>query len=447
MAKKSLFYTILVFILIGVLEGLSWIVFSLLFEDPYSQETIQVQRYKVIVEPSKPFEMNEEQRRDIAATHRREAIHPYLGFVLDPEKMPFTSVNKYGFVGDLPPLGNSNHDNKYTIAIVGGSFAYELGSGEGGKILIDKLANTRYLNEKEPEIVNLALPGMKQPQQLFIINYFLSLGFHFDIILNIDGFNEIVLPIAENIKSGTNIYYPRAWRFRVSSRIGPEEMRAAGRLALKENNRSTVANIFSKEPFTRSVTLNLIWSLLDTWLARGIEKTRYEVTGVLLNPTEKEKIIGSYAALGPAEKHLSESDTYQDLAAFWERSSQLIDLVSNYKDIHYFHFLQPNQYVEGNKVFNDEERKVALKGESHYRKPASDGYPYLIKHGERLRNSGVKYTDLTMIFKGNDSILYKDNCCHLNEKGYKLVASEIADIVIQEIWTDPLIQRFEKVTE
>ena len=436
MVKKSLFYLILVFVLIGVLEGLSWVVYSLLYEDPYSQKTMQIQRQRVIAEPSKPFEMNEEQRRDIAATHRREAIHPYLGFVLDPEKMPFTRVNKYGFVGDLPPLDNSNHDDKFTIAVVGGSFAHDLAAGEGSKILVDKLTKSGNLNGKEPEIVNLALPGMKQPQQLFIINYFLSLGFHFDIILNIDGFNEIVLPVAENIKSGTNVFYPRAWRFRVSSRIGPEEMKAAGKLALKEDKRSSVADLFSKEPFIHSVTLNLIWSLLDTRFAQSIEKTRYEVTGILLNPTEKEKIIGSYAALGPTKKYLSESDAYHDLAAYWARSSQLIDIVSNYNDIHYFHVLQPNQYVEGSKVFNDEERKVALEGESEYRKPASDGYPFLIKQGKQIHSSGVKYTNLTMLFKGNDSILYKDNCCHLNEKGYKLVASEIADIVIQSIWPD-----------
>ena len=84
MVKKSLFYLILVFVLIGVLEGLSWVVYSLLYEDPYSQKTMQIQRQRVIAEPSKPFEMNEEQRRDIAATHRREAIHPYLGFRIRP---------------------------------------------------------------------------------------------------------------------------------------------------------------------------------------------------------------------------------------------------------------------------------------------------------------------------------------------------------------------------
>ena len=261
----------------------------------------------------------------------------------------------------MPPLENSNHDDKFTIAIVGGSFAHGIAAGEGGKILVDKLTKSGNLNGKEPEIVNLALPGMKQPQQLFIINYFLSLGFHFDIILNIDGFNEIVLPVAENIKSETNVFYPRAWRFRVSSRIGPEEMKAAGKLALKEDKRSSVADLFSKEPFQHSVTLNLIWSLLDTRFAQSIEKTRYEVTGVLLNPTEKEKIIGSYAALGPSKKYLSESDTYHDLAAYWARSSQLMDVVSNYNDTHYFHYLQPNQYVEGKKFIMMKNARLSLK--------------------------------------------------------------------------------------
>ena len=35
--------------------------------------------------------------------------------------------------------------------------------------------------------------GYKQPQQLLILSYFLSIGQAFDVVVNIDGFNEVAI--------------------------------------------------------------------------------------------------------------------------------------------------------------------------------------------------------------------------------------------------------------
>ena len=35
--------------------------------------------------------------------------------------------------------------------------------------------------------------GYKQPQQLLILSYFLSIGQSFDVVVNIDGFNEVAM--------------------------------------------------------------------------------------------------------------------------------------------------------------------------------------------------------------------------------------------------------------
>ena len=40
-------------------------------------------------------------------------------------------------------------------------------------------------------ILNFAADAVKQPQQLIYLNYFLGLGQKFDLVINIDGFNDV----------------------------------------------------------------------------------------------------------------------------------------------------------------------------------------------------------------------------------------------------------------
>ena len=76
-------------------------------------------------------------------------------------------------------------------------------------------------------------------------------------------------------------------------------------------------------------------------------------------------------------------------------------LTSQSHDIAYFHFLQPNQYVEGAKPISDEEAAVAINPKHPYRRAVSGGYPYMNSFGETLIDKGVVFTDLTWIFENN----------------------------------------------
>ncbi len=44
----------------------------------------------------------------------------------------------------------------------------------------------------------MAHEGYKQPQQLLVLSYFLSIGQPFDLVINIDGFNEVALSPLNN---------------------------------------------------------------------------------------------------------------------------------------------------------------------------------------------------------------------------------------------------------
>ncbi len=431
--KSLFFYLILVGIVVGTLELTSWIAYPLLYDTRFSRSDVVSQRNQVIEAPFTPLVLNQRQQLEVATRNSREAVHPFIGFVLDSEKMPGRDVNNYGFIGNLPPRAETPDHNEYTIAVLGGSFANGFATKSGGNTLVKRLRQSGVLGARKPVVVNLALPGMKQPQQLMILNYFLSLGFQLDMVLNIDGFNEIVLPVVDNNRVGTNVFYPRAWRYRVSGLLGPKELRTAGRLAIKERNRSRIAKAFSIEPLDRSITLNFLWTLIDDWAFRSIEQTRYQVTQNLLRSSGDERIVGSYTALGPKKEYRSDDEMYNDLSAYWIRSSELTGAVARANDIRYFHFLQPNQYVENSKIFTDEEREIALDGNPNYRQAATRGYPYLIEYGKALSNRGIAFTDLTKLFEENDEVLYADSCCHLNPTGYSMVAERIADVIVESM--------------
>jgi hypothetical protein len=93
------------------------------------------------------------------------------------------------------------------VALVGGSVA---------ETLRDFLEyELRIRSNLSPQIACFAVPGSKQPQQLMTLNYYIALGAEYDLIINVDGFNEIVLPITDNYLTGTNPFFPRAWSFRL----------------------------------------------------------------------------------------------------------------------------------------------------------------------------------------------------------------------------------------
>jgi hypothetical protein len=121
------------------------------------------------------------------------------------------------------------------------------------------------------------------------------------------------------------------------------------------------------------------------------------------------------------------------LAAMWYRSSAQLDKVCRANGARYYHFLQPNQYLENTKQMSEAEEKIAIKRGHPYGHWVPVGYPWLIQYGAELRSSGVRFTDLTGVLKGHSEPLYKDSCCHLNDKGYAVVAEAMADAIRDDL--------------
>jgi hypothetical protein len=323
--------------------------------------------------------------------------------------------------GDMNAPITAKSDDKLIVVIMGGSFA--VGVSTNAHVIVQKLKQIPQFRDKEIVIHTVALGGFKQPQQLMALNYFLALGAHFDIIINIDGFNEIALPGLENVSKGVSPYYPRLWYNRVKGGRDEVMLLLLGKLALIRSDQAKAARRLSNSVWRYSVIANLIWAYRNKRYERKILGNeeyfihyRAELSRTLF-----------YVATGP-EYHYQDSDTlHRDLARVWSKSSLQMNYVSQSIGAKYFHFLQPNQYVPGSKPMGDEETAVARLDDHPYRRSVEQGYPKLQAEGEWLLDNGVAFYDLTLIFKDHNEPLYRDACCHVTARGYEIVNARIAD--------------------
>ena len=150
-----------------------------------------------------------------------EVIHPYFGFVGDPRRSPsFWQVSEDGF-SQLPGKElPSDRPRPWVVGLFGGSFSFGT-----AYLASDVLARCAQESGRSLVIRNYAAGGYKQPQQLHILTQKLADGERFDVVLNIDGFNEVTLPPSEGAPSGVHPQYPRVRRIvpagRCAGRCGP----------------------------------------------------------------------------------------------------------------------------------------------------------------------------------------------------------------------------------
>jgi len=356
-----------------------------------------------------------------------EVVHPYLGFVMDPQRMK--EVSDYGFFGKASPMASRLNDAA-VVGVFGGSVAREMGAVTGD-FLAQKLKTLcpAYRNRRIV-ILNLGLGGYKQPQQLMTLAYFLALGAHFDAVINLDGFNDIVLTGNENFQNHVFPFFPRDWALRVNNLPTPDLLAGIGRLYLWDQGRKYWAALFAAGRLYNSNALGCLWNLGDKYFSQ-----KHLLWAAVIEGTRQSGKSG-YMVTGPAYGGTDET-VLKDSAAVWERCSFEMNALCQAHGIYYGHFLQPNQYDEGSKIMGDRERKTAFRPDHPYRPWALHGYPYLRKQGKQLAKEGVHFHDLSMIFSRNDEPLYSDDCCHLNPTGMDLIASAIAQAIRNDMSTPP----------
>jgi len=354
-----------------------------------------------------------------------EYLHPYLGFFPLPEDLPKTEgieclwiFDQAAYVFDSPLY--RRREDTAVVAVTGGSVAY-LFMQSGARLLQERLQSAPDFSARKILFVAICTGGFKQPQQMFGIEYLLALGAQFDLVINIDGFNEVALHEAENIKRDVFPIYPRNWFNRFQG--PPEFLPRMGEISYLRLKRVHVAARAERSWWRWSVLHHLLWKLRDLDFERDLLAKEEEFRN--LKPQ-----AGDVRITGPSLRFEDRSQLYDHLVDLWERCSRELHLLCLSHGIRYYHFLQPNQYFEGSKPLSEEEIETAWLEKSEFRKGVIAGYPKLIERGRKLQDFGVGFHDLSGIFAEVSESLYIDNCCHFNERGNQILAEAIAAAIL-----------------
>lgn len=359
-------------------------------------------------------------------------LHPYVGYVYDPQQNP--EVNKFGWLGDVPV--KKNHKETFTIGMTGGSFAESIYSLSGETFKSELRRLNPGLAAVDIHLINFSAAGYKQPQQLLALTYLLSLGHHFDLVINIDGFNEVVLPYVENRQLKVNPFYPRLWNFTASKSISKAALQKIAYIDSLRSERLRLAQFVDQSLLRHSVFTLLLWQILDSSFV-----SRLASENALL---EKRLSVedASYQRSGPEYgSDLSSSEYIDGLVNVWSMASAQMQKLSRENNFNYIHILQPNQYVRNSKQFSNEEKNFALTNDSlrdpnfPFKEAVELGYSLLQEEGGSM--APERFFDFTGIYRNLTQTVYIDTCCHVNKKGADYFAVQLAKLVeigVQDIY-------------
>ena len=384
--KKTLFFLLMLALTLGAIEGMARVAYWLAYDEPYERKQL------------------------LGMVDDGDGL-PLFGGGVDPVdswmRHPFFGFTSSRLDHDLNAvLPRRKREGSVLIGLLGGSVAMDVTP-------VFESAITRYFAENridlEPVIIRLAKSSMKQPQQLLIAAWKLILGGEFDLIVNLDGTNEIS-QIHDNRRSGVFPFFPFGWSALVETTA--EETMLMGHIKVLRDEQEVLRAGIRESGWFWSAAFGLDAKIRLEKIESRIRALHHELT----------KSRGTYNGErhGPRDIYRNEEDTRQAGVEVWHRGSVLLASLAREAGAEYYHFLQPTQYLPGSKPLT--ERELAIAYDSKFEKNRRESYLLLAQFGEEMKRRNINFFDLTQIFSNNHETLYRDKCCHFNKRGYQLLA-------------------------
>lgn len=343
--------------------------------------------------------------------------HPYFGYVMTQQD---TAANNHGFNDPEPFPYKKKSPNEFVISVLGGSVALGWAGwiqNLGKEYFVAELKKkVPALAKRDIVILDMSMGGYKQPQQLYIASYFLD---SVDLFINLEGHNELnsytnqpVFPIEFPI--GAYLYF---WQSRQS-------VEASRWLKLVSGINSFFINSGNASAALRNSAL---------YFSATKAVFRWATNSSIAVAEETKKAMEKELS-APGRAFYSEEAKGKDRIAAaveaWERfvlqEHRLVGAAAG----KVIFFLQPNQYMPGSKKFSEWEQKNVIT--SDFLRKAKE-YELLPAAVKRMKAKGANIHDLTMVFTDEPDTVYADSCCHLNEKGNRIMSAEIARIIGQAV--------------
>ena len=388
--KKVLYYGLLLLLTLLALEGMARIAYYAAYGEGYGKGRPAA--------PATSTSYSPDGATGLASSWRIR--HPFHGYT---RNLPYHDLN------ETPP--RQKREDMVIIGLVGGSVAAE------AQPYLERALRRHFAANnlpRQPVVLGLTFWTVRQPQATLIVANSLLLGGEFDLIVNLDGLNEVA-HIMHNDQDGVFPFFPGRWHRR--TKLNAAELLLAGRIAvlLREQARRAAAGE------TAPARWSALFGLANRWRQERI------AAEIVRRNQELAAAAAAYSLekYGPRSWLTVDGDLRPEAARFWYRSSVTLARLAELAGADYYHFLQPNQYVPDAKPLSAEELAMAYDPSSQWRSQVEPGYPLLRQFNRDLSGQGVNYFDLTGIFADNPETLYRDKCCHLKAPGNELLAAEM----------------------
>ena len=367
-----------------------------------------------------------------------EAVHPYFGFTHRPGT-PFDipellrsggaparlTTNNFGFVAPVDYPFHKTHPNQFAIGLFGGSVGVWF-CQFGAPRLVEHLKQSPSFRDRDIVPLCFSHEGYKQPQEAIVLAYFLALGQPFDLVVNIDGFNDVALASLNNAR-GLEISMPSV------QHLDPL-ISAVNQSALTPDKLDTLAAIFRDRrrliALQETIARNRVASInvvLDVYYSRLRDRYVRELGRFSTLPANP--IDNAFVQTAPPTRVRDGEAVFADIATVWAQSSIEMHELLAARNVPYYHFLQPNQYY-GARRFTDAERTTARNDASPYKRSVEKGYPALIMAAATLRQRGVRFFDTTRALDREAAPMYIDDCCHYTVAGNRALADAVGAAIL-----------------
>jgi len=349
-----------------------------------------------------------------------DVLHPYFGPIHRPGVRRETNNIGVGSTQAFPFTRTS--DRQFLVGIFGGSVARAF-CDRGTPRLIAALQRDQALAGREIVPLCFSHEGYKQPQQLIVLAYFLSLGQQFDLVINIDGFNEVALG-SRNQERGRDISMPSPIHVDPllnlidQATLTPARVRTLARVSVYKERLNRLTDRMRRN------RIAAVHVALDRYYVFTMNRYQAETAAfdaLPLNPPASSMLL----LTPPVRKRDNPGVVFEDIASGWTSASLLMhDLLAS-RGVPYLHVLQPNQYFT-RRSFSAEEARVALNNSTPFKRAIEGGYPVLERAAATLSGK-EQFLDGTSAFDREPAAVYEDDCCHYTDRGYEILAGLIAE--------------------
>ena len=371
------------------------------------------------------------------AGHRAKLVHDIAGFlplvgVDDPVGFvpeegngdrflhPYTGWESFGSFDVLDAeLRRPPSEDTYDIWVVGGSVATMFADPDlgGAPHLLARLGADPRFEDRPPRIVNFAKGAFKQPQQLHEVLYLLELLPAPDLLVNLDGFNEVAIG-NQNASLGVHPIYPAPiqWSTLARTVLGDLDLfDDALRLRTQQQRAERWNTRFERWGVDHSAALGY-GARRFLILLRTVYGRAHVAYAEALGATTDQLLRGPHMPNAPA--------VLERCVQIWEDSSRFLHAALESRGVAYLHVLQPTLHDEGSKPLTDQERATGG-AIDEWIEGVRDGYPLLREAGARLAAGGVPFLDASLVFRDRPGTIYVDSC-HFRHLGNGILAEAIA---------------------